>query len=427
VDRRSPTVETKNPELSTVERLLDTAAGLFWEKGFAATSTREIAAAVGVQQASLYHHMTSKEDLLYRICVSSVRRFLVEVQAAVFPIRAPLDQVHALIRAHLVTLLRHQKRNATMLTELRSLSGRRREEVLTLRETYARFVRAAIEDAQAAGAIRADIPARYLALALLNLMNWTALWFRENRALSAEHLAEILIKIFTNGVAREAVQIALPAFEPLPKKPVQRARRLSHAATNGTLERLVEAAVALFSRKGYAATSTREVAALLGIQKASLYYHVQGKEDLLYVICKTSLERIRGDVERALQEVPGALERIHVLIRAHIKSMLRDAPEHTTTLAEMHALSPERFAQVLSLRDAYQDLVRSVLQDARDAGALRGDIDVKYLTLSLLGLLNRVLVWYDRSGPLSPSQLGELLAAVFLTGAAPTAGRDGIP
>ena len=48
----------------TVDRLLDTAAALFWKKGYAATTMREIAATVGIQQASLYHHMASQEHLL---------------------------------------------------------------------------------------------------------------------------------------------------------------------------------------------------------------------------------------------------------------------------------------------------------------------------------------------------------------------------
>ena len=59
-----------------------------------------------------------------------------------------------------------------------------------------------------------------------------------------------------------------------------------------------------------------------------------------------------------------------------------------------------------------------MLQDAQKAGLVRGDIDVKYLCLAVLGLMNRVLVWYRRKGPLAPGQLGELLAAIFLTGAA---------
>jgi uncharacterized protein (DUF3820 family) len=49
---------------------------------------------------------------------------------------------------------------------------------------------------------------------------------------------------------------------------------------------------------------------------------------------------------------------------------------------------------------------------------LRQDIGAKYLCLSLMGLMDRVLVWYHRRGPLSPAQLGQLLAVIFLTGVA---------
>ena len=181
---------------------------------------------------------------------------------------------------------------------------------------------------------------------------------------------------------------------------------------------MLRSAAALFSKKGYSATSLREIAALLRIQKASLYYHIAGKEDLLFEICSASLRQIRRDVEAAIQQVEDPLERTRALVKAHIESMLRDQEQHTVTLSEMRALSEERLAQVISLRDAYEDLVRSVLEHAQGAGVLRQDIPVKYLSLHLLGMINRVEVWYRPEGPLTPTQIGELLAVMFLTGAA---------
>lgn len=417
----SAPVETeRRSDLSTLDRLLDTAAGLFWEKGYAATTTREIAAALGIQQASLYYHMASKEQLLHQICVSSLNQMLTNVPPAVKDIASPLNRIRILIHTHVTALLRYQKRNVTMLTELRALSPRHRAEIVALRERYADFVRSTLEQAQVSGVVRADIPPKHLSLALFNLLNWTALWFHPDETLSPDRLSELFTDIYLNGVAgpRARRSLTLPDFETQPRKPASRARKTLRRPENRTVERLADAATALFSRKGYAATSTREVAALLGIQKASLYYHIEGKEDLLYLICKSSLEQIRKDVEAALENVADPLERIRALIRVHIESMLRDEDKHATTLAEMRALARERLAEVLSLRDAYEDLVRSVLEDAQIAGALRDDIDVKYVCLSLLGLMNRVLVWYRRRGPLSPGQIGQLLAVIFLTGVA---------
>ena len=410
----------------TLERLFDTAATLFWEKGYATTTTREIAAAVGIQQASLYYHIASKEDLLYQLCVASLEQLRSDVQSAVDEVRDPLGRIRALIRAHLATLLTHQVRHVTMLTELRALSSRHHEEVLGLRKQYGGLVRSVLEEAQAAGVVRSDISAQYLYLALLNVLNWAVLWFRRDQELPADRLSGLFTPVFLDGAAAFPSQVPLlpPGFPAGQKrKSASRGRRVSEAAEKPTAERMLNAAAALFSKKGYAATSTREIASLLRIQKASLYYHIESKEDLLYSICKSSLEQIRRDVEAAVQNVPDPLERTRTLVRAHIESMLRDQDRHSATLSEMRALSKERLAHVISLRDAYEELVRSVLQEAQRAGALRGDIPVKYLCLILLGLVNRVEVWYRRSGVLSPGELGEILAAIFLTGAAATA-RD---
>jgi AcrR family transcriptional regulator len=399
-----------------LDRILDTAAALFWKKGYAATTTREIAAAVGIQQASLYHHVAGKEDLLYQICASSLRQFLSEVHSAVNRAAGPRERVRALVQAHLVALLSHQERNATMLTELRALARAHKAEVLDLRERYSAFVRSVLEAGQSGGAIRRDVPSKYLCLALLNMLNWAALWFRPGLALSAQQLAGVFASLYVEGAARGPVpSLPLPEFAGRPRKPPARARR---PPDQGTLNRLMDAAVALFSRKGYAATSIREVAALLGIQKASLYYHIQSKEDLLDLVCKSSLEQIRRDVEAAIAGVRDPLERVRTLIRAHVESLARDVAKHSVTLTEMHTLSPARLSQVVALRNAYEDRVRSALQNAQNAGVLRADLSPKYLCLGLLGLMNRVVFWYRRGGPLAPAELGQVLAAVFLTGAA---------
>jgi len=407
------------PETTTTDRLLDTASELFWRRGYAATTTREIASAFGIQQASLYHHIASKEDLLYRICVSSLDTFVKDVPAAVEQAECPADQIELLIHAHLTTLLRYQQRNVTQLTELRSLSTRHRTEVLALRDNYEQFSRAILKDAQAAGAIRNDVSAKFLNLELMSILNHSTLWFRRGQALSEDHLAELFTKVFLDGAAAPSarVRLTLPDLSAEDKKPA-RTRKTPLAPDNPALARALDAAVELFSRKGYSATSTREVAQLLGIQKATLYYHVESKEDLLFTICQSSLTQFRKDVETAIRDIQDPLERLQTLICSHIENLLRDEARHSTTFTEVHALSGERFGQIAKLRDAYEDMVRSALLEAQHAGVVRKDIEVKYLALALLGLMNRVMVWYRRAGPLSPNQIGRLLGVLFLAGAA---------
>ena len=187
--------EPDQADRPTSERLFDIAAALFCEKGYATTTTREIAAAAGIQQASLYYHVASKEDLLHQISVSSLEQLFANVQSAVSAVSDPLERIEILVRTHLGTILRHQIRHVTMLNELRALSDPHRAAVIALRKKYAVLVRSVIEEAQAAGAVRIDIPARYLYLALLNILNWAVLWFRRGQTLSEDQHFNIICNI----------------------------------------------------------------------------------------------------------------------------------------------------------------------------------------------------------------------------------------
>jgi TetR/AcrR family transcriptional regulator, cholesterol catabolism regulator len=111
----------------------------------------------------------------------------------------PVAQIRALVTAHVDAMLSDRDALATMLIELRSLPEERRREVVELRDEYEALVRGALERAQAAGAIRSDVSARSLTLALLSLLNWPIFWFRPDGKLTPEALAELLASLFLEG------------------------------------------------------------------------------------------------------------------------------------------------------------------------------------------------------------------------------------
>lgn len=186
----------------TVKRIREEAARLFWEKGYATTTTREIAESLGVQRASLYYHIESKDELLYDLCLESLDNIHAAVAQAVAGKSDPLDRVRAMIRAHVVSMLEDKEKHATMLTELKSLSDFRRVEIVRLRGEYESLVRGVISEAQDAGVLWKEASAKELELALLNLLNWTIFWYRSNGELSPERLAGLFEKIYLGGVAR---------------------------------------------------------------------------------------------------------------------------------------------------------------------------------------------------------------------------------
>jgi AcrR family transcriptional regulator len=139
---------------NTKSRLFATAGELFRTKGFAATTTREIAAALGIQKATLYHHIRRKEDLLYELCLDSLEHMNRTADEVLSQDGEPVDRLRNLIAAHVVTALEERDQHATMLTELRSLPDAERAEVVGRRRQYETRIDETIAEAQRAGQIR---------------------------------------------------------------------------------------------------------------------------------------------------------------------------------------------------------------------------------------------------------------------------------
>jgi AcrR family transcriptional regulator len=188
-----------NAGRETADRLSEAAAALFRERGYEATTTRAIADKLGLKPASLYHHIRSKEELLFVISLESLRRITVAVAGAAYA-AAPKDRLEVMIREHVEVALRDRDMHTVMLIELKALSPERQAEVRDGRARYEELFRNAIAEDQAAERVRADIDARDLTLSLLNLLNWTIFWFDPDRDKTSTEMAAMFSTIFFNGV-----------------------------------------------------------------------------------------------------------------------------------------------------------------------------------------------------------------------------------
>ena len=308
----------------TSELLLDAAAALFCEKGFNETTTREIATRLNIHQASLYYHMSGKEELLYRISRVSLEALERRVAAAIRTSGKGRDRLNAFIRGHLEGMFENPDRAFAFISEFRSLSRAHRREMSMLRRNYSDLLKQEIASAVNAGFLRRDISVSVLRLALFNYLNWTPRWYHVSGRLPLAGLAGIYSRVFFEGVVTPGH--GRPA---LPQLQSQRRRRPG-AGHNGTLGKFVRTAAELFSKQGYASTSTRALSALIGMEKATLYYHVRSKEDLLYLIAKSSVETLQEDVQKAVEGITCPLDHLAVLMRAHCISLLRDQTQHAT-------------------------------------------------------------------------------------------------
>jgi len=181
-----------------------------------------------------------------------------------------------------------------------------------------------------------------------------------------------------------------------------------------TKDRLLDTAAELFRRRGYANATTRELADELGIRKATLYHHINNKEELLEAVCLESLRRLMVDVTALLETEPDPLR---PLILTHLTVALRDRNLHATMLLDSGALTRERRARVIEKRAEYERLVRAVIADDQRAGRLRTDMDPKILTLARQRAGVWSVFWFNPDREWTADELAEHFTELYLHGA----------
>jgi AcrR family transcriptional regulator len=378
-----------------------------------------VALAAGVQQPSLYYHIKKKEELLHGICYPSFLRLIEAAEIAVSGADSPLEKLCQLSHVHLTVTLEYQREFSVSVMECRALSAEYRAQIDALWQRYSALIYQVLDLAKAAKVIRRDVDNRYLYTAMMDMLNWSVLWYRPGAGFSVEDLDRIFISIYLHGALAGSDRRARKPTDPYRSNPGLLAL-VAAAPQSGLKEthvKLLDAACTLFTRNGYFGTSVREIAELTGLQKATLYHYVSSKEDIIYQISRAALEHIHSGVERALSGVRDPLQRVHMLICTHVLCLLQHQNWHASANDELHALSSHRRAEIVRLRDSYEGLLRSVFQEAQETGHLRSDVPAKILGLVVLGMINCIYPWYSPEKDLSPSKLGCVLSDLFLLGA----------
>lgn len=191
-------VETRRQQIE------DAASALFRERGYAATSVRDIAKVLDLQGGSLYAHVASKEDVLWSIVERAAERF----DAAVRPIAddhdAPAaDRLRRMVRAH-ARVVTDDLGNATVfLHEWRFLGDARRAEIARRRDDYEALFRQVIADGIVSGEFAADDP-KIAATLILSALNGICGWYRPDGLLPADTIADQCADLLTRALATPA-------------------------------------------------------------------------------------------------------------------------------------------------------------------------------------------------------------------------------
>lgn len=169
--------------------ILRTAARLFQQRGYDATSMNDVAAALKLSKGGLYHHFQSKDEMLFHIMNHALDITEERVVKAVRGIQNPEERLRTVIRLHIEVVLSVRDREVTvMLHENHPLPPSLRKQINQRKKDYIHFVENVIADVQKQKGVKGTVSARAAALALLGMINWIYQWYKPEGRLQAQDL-----------------------------------------------------------------------------------------------------------------------------------------------------------------------------------------------------------------------------------------------
>jgi len=183
------------------QEILRTAARLFQQRGYDATSMNDVAAALKLSKGGLYHHFQSKDEILFEIMNHAMEITQERVLTPVRGIADPEERLRALIRLHIEVVLSPRDREITvMLHENHPLPPGLRKRINTRKKDYVHFVENLIAEVQRSRHARNSVSPRAAAFALLGMINWIYQWYKPEGALQANTLVPQFTELLFGGI-----------------------------------------------------------------------------------------------------------------------------------------------------------------------------------------------------------------------------------
>ena len=193
------------------ERILAAAARLFRERGYQATTVRDIAGEVGILSGSLFHHFVSKEQMLVELVREAAISMCVGAEALLAAVESPTARLRGIVRLELDGFVNSRLRDhyAAGVSEWRDVPASAQPELRMLRQRYFGLVRSVLDACAAEGRLRIAPDA---ALKVLNsATTGSVTWFRQDGRYSVDEFTDILLRLVLNDEPSGAARAAQPA------------------------------------------------------------------------------------------------------------------------------------------------------------------------------------------------------------------------
>jgi AcrR family transcriptional regulator len=194
---------TREATIDARQEILRTAARLFQQRGYDATSMNDVAAALKLSKGGLYHHFQSKDEILFEIMDHAMEITQERVLNPVRGIADPEERLRALIRLHIEVVLSPRDREITvMLHENHPLPPALRKRINSRKKDYVHFLESLMAEVQekARHHAKARVTPRAAAFALLGMINWIYQWYKPEGELQAQNLIPQFTDLIFGGI-----------------------------------------------------------------------------------------------------------------------------------------------------------------------------------------------------------------------------------
>jgi AcrR family transcriptional regulator len=180
------------------------AAKLFREKGFSATSMRDLAEHVGVEAASLYNHISSKAEILQEICFKTANNFMSHIEEVdANPNKTAIEKIQEILRFHIKQMLDNYEEVYVSDREWKHLTDPYLSNMQSQRRAYRQRIALVIEEGIRKGEIK-PIDAPTAVLIMLHAVSGIESWHRSKKKIEGEVLEDNMVQILVDGLRKQA-------------------------------------------------------------------------------------------------------------------------------------------------------------------------------------------------------------------------------
>lgn len=188
-------------------------------------------------------------------------------------------------------------------------------------------------------------------------------------------------------------------------------------------QQILEAAARIFNEHGFHRTSMADIAAAVGMLKGSLYYYFQSKDELLFEVILTPLQKLVDALESVERSDLPAESAVRQAIRRHVLMTAEYYPNLAVIAQERFDFLGEPYrTRIMALHRRYRQLWLELLRRGAAEGQLRSDLDPSLATFAILGMCNWMHRWYRPDGPASADAIADAFASLVLEGLKAPAG-----